>query len=139
MLTRRFFATCVLCTLTGFKAEEVAAQDAPPKPTPGVKRKILSQTDGPIPGYVTILVEGEIGANAFVPRHTHPGIESAFILEGTGTLSVDGKPDAPIKTGEGYHVAAETPHALRNGPATMRIAATYVVEKGKPLASPAPI
>ena len=138
MPTRRLFATCALCALTGLKAEAVFAQDAPPKPTPGVKRKILRESEGPVPGSVTILVEGEIGADAFVARHTHPGIESAYILEGSGTLSVDGQPDMPITAGEGYHVAREVPHALRNGPATMRIVATYVVDKGKPLASPAP-
>lgn len=138
MLTRRLFATCALCALTGLKAETVVAQDAPPKPTPGVKRNILRESEGPTPGTLTILVEGEIGAGALVARHTHPGIESAYILEGAGTLSVEGQPDVPIRAGEGYHVARAVPHALRNGPTTMRIAATYVVDKGKPLASPAP-
>lgn len=138
MLTRRLFATCALCAFTGLKAEDVSAQDAPPKPTPGVKRKILRESEGPVPGTVTLLVEGEIGPDAFVARHTHPGIESAYILEGAGTLSVQGQPDLPIKAGEGYHVARAVPHALQNGPATMRIAATYIVDKGKPLASPVP-
>jgi hypothetical protein len=48
-------------------------QDTPPATTPGVTRKILSQTDGPTPGYVTIIVEAEIEAGVTVARHTHPG------------------------------------------------------------------
>jgi hypothetical protein len=52
MLTRRGFASCAA---TGFIATDAsAAEGAPPAATPGVKRKILSQMDGPMPGYVTI-------------------------------------------------------------------------------------
>ena len=134
MLTRRLFATCALCALTGFTAEEVAAQGAPA----GFKRKILRQTEGPMPGYVTVLVEVEIASGAQVARHTHPGIESAYVLEGTGTLSVQGKPDMTFAAGDGFVIEPETPHAVQNGSGTTRVASTYIVEKGKPLASPAP-
>ena len=77
MLTRRGFtgfASCAICAITGFVATEASAQGAPPAATTGVTRKILSQTDGPMPGYVTLLVEAEIEAGATVGRHTHPGI-----------------------------------------------------------------
>ena len=49
---------------------------------PGVKRTILSQMDGPMPGYVTINMEVEIDPGVTVGRHTHPGIESSYVLEG---------------------------------------------------------
>ena len=66
MLTRRGFAgfaSCALCAVTGFMATDAAAQGStPPAATPGVTRKILSQTDGPTPGYVTIIVEAQIEA-----------------------------------------------------------------------------
>jgi quercetin dioxygenase-like cupin family protein len=91
MLTRRGFAGCAICTITGFVASEVSAQGtAPAASTPGVTRKILSQTDGPAPGYVTLLVEAEIEAGTPVGRHTHPGIESAFVMEGGFELPVEG-------------------------------------------------
>ena len=63
MLTRRGFtrvAGCALCGLAEFVASGAAAQGTPPAATPGVTRKILSQTDGPAPGYVTLLVEAEM-------------------------------------------------------------------------------
>ena len=85
MLTRRKFAgfaSCALCGITDFIATEVSAQGAPAATTPGVTRKILSQTDGPTPGYVTLLVDATIDAGTPVARHTHPGIESAYVLEG---------------------------------------------------------
>ena len=59
MLTRRGFASCALCAITGFMATEASAQGSPP-PSGGVNRKILSKSDGPAPGYETLLVEAEI-------------------------------------------------------------------------------
>ena len=69
MLTRRDFAgiaSCAICAVTGFIATDASAQGTPPAATPGVTRKILSQTDGPTPGYVTIIVEAEIEAGVTV-------------------------------------------------------------------------
>jgi len=141
MLTRRGFAgfaSCALCALTGFAAADASAQSSPPAATPGVTRKILSQTDGPVPGYVTINVEAEIEAGVTVARHTHPGIESAYILEGGLELPIEGQPTRMMKPGDGFVIPAGIPHAGgKNGDKKTRIASTYVVEKGKPLASPA--
>ena len=141
MLTRRGFATvasCALCGITEFVAAEVSAQGAAPAATAGVTRKILSQTDGPIPGYVTVLVEATIEAGVSVARHTHPGVESAYVLEGGFELPIQGQPTRVIKAGDGFQIPPETPHAGgKPGEAKSRILITYVVEKGKPLASPA--
>lgn len=142
MLTRRGFAglaSCVVCGLTGLIATDASAQGAPTgTTTPGVTRKILSQTEGPVPGYVTLNVEAEIEPGAMVARHTHPGIESGYVLEGGLDLPIQGQPTRTLKPGDGFQVPPETPHAgSKNGDKTTRIAITYVVEKGKPLASPA--
>src|SRR5215813_8847551 len=141
MLTRRDFtgvAGCAVCGLAEFIATGASAQSAPPAPTPGVTRKILSQTDGPAPGYVTLLVEAEIEPGVAVARHTHPGIESAYVLEGGFELPIQGQPTRTIKKGDGFHIPPETPHAGgKPGDAKSVILITYVVEKGKPLASPA--
>ena len=104
------------------------AQGAPPAASGGVTRKILSQTDGPAPGYVTVLVEAIIEAGVPLGRHTHPGIESAYVLEGGFELPVQGQPTRMLKVGDAGGKA---------GDAKSRILITYVVEKGKPLASPA--
>ena len=83
MLTRRGFAgfaSCAICAVTGFIATEASAQGAPPAVTPGVKRTTLSQMDGPMPGYVTINMEVEIDPGVTIARHTHPGIESSYVL-----------------------------------------------------------
>src|SRR3979490_557726 len=110
MLTRRGFASCALCAITGFIATEASAQGAPPA-AGGVTRKILSQTDGPAPGYETLLVEATIESGVAVGRHTHPGIESAYVLEGGFELPIQGQATRMLKVGDAFQIPAETPHA----------------------------
>jgi len=103
-----------------------------------VSRKVLSQMDGPVPGYVTVNMEVEVEAGVLIARHKHPGIESSYVLEGGLDLPIEGQPTRTLKPGDGFQIPAETPHAGgKNGDKKTRLAITYVVEKGKPLASPA--
>jgi quercetin dioxygenase-like cupin family protein len=141
MLTRRGFARfapCAICAVTGFIATDASAQSAPPVVTPGVRRKILSQMDGPVPGYVTMIVEVELEPGVPVARHTHPGIESSYIIEGNVEVPIEGQPTRSLKPGDAFQVPAGTPHSGGKPSDTkIRAVTTYVVEKGKPLASPA--
>jgi quercetin dioxygenase-like cupin family protein len=137
MLTRRGFASCALCAITGFIATEASAQGAPPA-AGGVTRKILSQTDGPAAGYETVLVEATIEPGVTVGRHTHPGIESAYVMEGGFELPIQGQATRNLKPGDAFQIPPNTPHAGGTAAtARTRLVITYVVEKGKPLASPA--
>lgn len=138
MLTRRGFAGCAICAVTGFMATDASAQGASPVATVGYTRKILSQSDGPTPGYVTILVEAELQSGGTIARHTHPGIESTYILEGSVEIPIEGQPTRSYKQGDHYQIPAGTPHAGGKPSETkVRLATTYVVEKDKPLVSPA--
>lgn len=141
MLSRRDFAgiaSCALCAVTGFVATDASAQTSPPATTPGATRKILSQTDGPTPGFVTLIVDIEIEPGVTIGRHTHPGIESAYMLEGGFDLPIEGQPTKSFKPGDAVVIPANTPHAGgKNGDKKSHIVSTYIVEKGKPLASPA--
>ena len=138
MLTRRGFASCALCAITGFIATEASAQGAPPAAAGGVTRKILSQTDGPAAGYETVLVEATIEAGSAVGRHTHPGIESAYVMEGGFEPPIQGQATRNLKPGDAFQIPPNTPHAGgAAGTAKSKLLITYVVEKGKPLASPA--
>jgi quercetin dioxygenase-like cupin family protein len=134
MLTRRLFAACALCAAGGFFAAGAEAQSAA---APGFKRTLIRQIDGPMDGYVTVEMRVDIEPAALIPRHTHPGIESSYIVEGGIDLSVDGEGARTIAPGEGFQVPTGVPHSAKNGPAKTVVASTYIVEKGKPLASPA--
>jgi quercetin dioxygenase-like cupin family protein len=141
MLTRRGFAgfaSCALCGLAEFIATDASAQGAAPAAPSGFTRKILSQMDGPAPGYVTLVVEVNIDPGTLVARHTHPGIESGYVVSGGLELPIEGQPTRMMKPGDGFQIPVATPHAgAKNGDTKTVIVSTYVVEKGKPLASPA--
>ncbi len=142
MLTRRGFAgfaSCAICAVTGFVATDASAAEGAPAVTPGVTRKILSQMDGPTPGYVTLVAEVEIGPGIAAARHTHPGIETIYVLEaGGGDLPIQGQPTRTLNVGDAIQIPAETPHAGgKPGDKKTRLLISYVVEKGKPLVSPA--
>jgi quercetin dioxygenase-like cupin family protein len=109
------------------------AQNAPA----GLKCAIITRTDSPIDGYETVDVRVDLDAGTFVPRHNHPGIESSYVVEGGLELSVDGEGTRRLKAGDGFQVPTKRPHSGKNGDKPTVLAVTYVVEKGKPLASPA--
>jgi quercetin dioxygenase-like cupin family protein len=72
------------------------------------------------------------------PRHTHPGEEIIYVLEGTLEYTVEGQPPKTLKAGDVLFVPARTIHSARNvGAGHAAELATYVVEKGKPLVVPA--
>lgn len=138
MLTRRGFVECAICAVaTGFAAIAVEADAQPAGQTSGVTRKVLSTEELPGGQYVVVQVAAEIAPGASVARHTHPGIESSVILAGEAELFVDGQPNRTLRAGDSFQIPAVTPHSLRNGSGATRVAGTYTVEKGKPLASPA--
>jgi len=133
MLTRRGFAACALCAVTGFLATGAEAQNGPAP----LKRTIIKRTDGPVDGYETVNVRVDLDTGALIPRHTHPGIESSYVVEGGLELSVDGEGTHTFNAGDGFQVPTRVPHSGKNGDKPTILAITYVVEKGKPLVSPA--
>ncbi len=77
-------------------------------------------------------------ADSTVARHTHPGIETGYVLEGESELAVDGKPAQQLKPGDTYQIPAGVPRMARTGAEPTKIIATFMVDKEKPLASSAP-
>jgi quercetin dioxygenase-like cupin family protein len=49
-----------------------------------------------------------------------------------------GQPPKTYKAGESFEIPQGTVHGGRSGPNGTKLVGTYIVEKGKPLASPAP-
>ena len=60
------------------------------------------------------------------------------MLEGELTLVLDGEPPLPLVAGQSYRVPAGVIHDGRSGDKGAKVIATYITEKGKPLATPAP-
>jgi quercetin dioxygenase-like cupin family protein len=103
----------------------------------GLKRTILNRIDGPTPGYETIEARIEIDPGFVIARHTHFGIETSYVVAGEVELTIDGQGTKIYKAGEGFQAPAGVPHGARNGDQPAVLAGVFVVEKGKPLATPA--
>jgi quercetin dioxygenase-like cupin family protein len=103
-----------------------------------IKRTPLQKFDVPGTNYETVIGLAEVAPNMNIGRHTHPGVESGYVLEGEFVLLVEGQPDKPLKVGESYQVLPGAIHDARAGDRGAKVIATYVVEKGKPLASSVP-
>ena len=114
------------------------AQQTPAAAAPTIKRNVLQKFDVPGTGYETFIGTAEVGPHTNIGRHSHFGPESGYMLEGEMTLFVDGQPARTMKAGESYQIPAGAIHDGRSGPQGAKVLATYVVEKGKPLATSAP-
>ena len=117
----------------------VAQQNLPAatNQTQNIKRIPLQRFDVPGAAYETVIGIAEIGPNISIGRHTHPGPESGYLLEGSFELLIDGEAPRLVKAGESYKVPQRTVHDAKTGPEGAKVIATYVVEKGQPLASTA--
>jgi quercetin dioxygenase-like cupin family protein len=104
----------------------------------GIKRTPLQKVEFP-DGYVTVTGIAEIPVGGSAGRHTHPGIESGYLLEGEAEILVDGEPAKKLKAGDSYTIPAGAVHDAKvHGDKAAKVLAVYVVDKTKPLASPAP-
>src|SRR5438067_5600315 len=81
---------------------------------PGFKRVELQRIDTSTPGWEAVLMRAEFEPKAQVGKHTHPGNEVAYILEGALELSVEGKEPRTLKKGESFSLAANTVQLATN-------------------------
>jgi quercetin dioxygenase-like cupin family protein len=103
----------------------------------GFTRTALQTQDLSAPGRVAVQAMAEFDQGAAVGKHTHPGEELTYVLEGQIELRIDGQPPRTVKAGEVLFVPAGQVHdATNTGSGKARVLATYIVEKGKPVASP---
>jgi quercetin dioxygenase-like cupin family protein len=116
----------------------LVAAAAPLSAQTGLKRTVMQKFDVPPGERETVTAVVEIAPNTDVARHTHPGPETSYIVDGELTLNVEGQPTKVLKTGDAFTVPAGTIHAGRSGASGVKLFGVYIVEKGKPLATPAP-
>ena len=101
---------------------------------PGLWRTDLQQHDLSVDGHEVVQARFDLGPEAPLIKHTHPGEEIIYVLEGSLEYQVDGQPTRTYNAGDALTVPAGVVHAVRNvGSANAAELATYVVEKGKPL------
>jgi len=106
---------------------------------PGFTRKMMQDHDVSTTDRHAVQVVAEFTPGGAAGKHTHPGEEFGYVLEGTLELQVTGQPPRTLKAGDVFFVPAGVVHDGKNvGTGPLKVLATYVVEKGKPAATPAP-
>ena len=101
------------------------------------KRTILQRADVPGTNLELIIATVDIAPAARAGRHTHPGMTMAHVVDGDFWLHVDGRPEQILHAGECTSNPDRAIHDEGARDKPVRLHAVYVVEKGKPLASPA--
>lgn len=106
----------------------------------GIKRTLLMKKElAGIEGREVYLGTAELAPGASAGRHFHDGHEISYVLEGAAVLEVEGEPPVQLKPGDHFHIDPTKRHDARNtGAGPARVLAIYLIEKGKPLAVPAP-
>jgi quercetin dioxygenase-like cupin family protein len=100
----------------------------------GIKRTDVVRHDLSVAGREVVQVRVDFAPGAAFGRHSHPGEEIAYVLEGTLEYQLEGKPPVTLEAGESLFIPAGAVHSARNvGSVPGTELATYVVEKGKPL------
>jgi quercetin dioxygenase-like cupin family protein len=127
MITTRIIAAAVLVAATGLAHVALAQQ-------PGVTRNDLQRHDLSTPGREAIQAIVAIAPGVTAPRHSHPGEEIIYVLEGLLEYRLDGQPPVTLKAGDVLFIPAGVVHSAKNvGSGNGAELATYIVEKGKPL------
>lgn len=105
----------------------------------GLTRTLVGRADVSVPGREAVVARVEIAPGAKAGRHTHPGDEISYVIDGELKLMVEGEAPRNIKAGESFVIPAGVVHDAQNeGSSPTKLVGVYVVEKGKPLATPAP-
>jgi len=103
---------------------------------PAFKRTVLQTAELSIAGREAVTAKAELPGGVSSGRHTHPGEELGYVVEGTVTIEREGQ-SKTLKAGEAFAIPAGQIHnAVNAGTSQVTIVSTYIVEKGKPLATP---
>ena len=130
-MSRASIIAALACAVA-FSAPAALAQDA-------IVRKPLQKSEFPGDLFASHMMLVTVAPGGVVARHTHPGIEMGYVQEGEATLVIEGQPEILLKSGNSYSIPAGAIHTAKNtGTVPVKIIGTFVVEKAKPLATPAP-
>lgn len=100
----------------------------------GIQRTDLARHDLYIPGQEVIQARVDFAPGVASPRHSHPGVEVAYVISGSFEYQLEGQAPIRLKAGESLYIPAGTPHVATNiGDTPASELATYIVDKHKPV------
>ena len=123
-----------ILTLAALMCASALAQHSALAEQLDIKRTNLQRHDLSAPGREVVQVLVEFAPGVEFPRHSHPGEEIVYVVEGVLEYRLDGKPPVTLKAGDVLFIPAGGIHAVKNiGTGGAAELATYIVEKQKPL------
>jgi quercetin dioxygenase-like cupin family protein len=123
----RLFLATLIGSIT-IAATPQASYDSPNRQE--LKRVDLSGA----PGMVVITSISVYRVGEVVPRHLHHGVETGYVLQGSG-IQVPGKEPTRLETGTPILNLRDVPHAGYTvvGPEQLKLLTVHIVDKDKPL------
>lgn len=115
-------------------ANYVGAQSAPQVTRTELLRKPISG----IEGKEVIVFVADVPPGAVAPRHSHPGDEAIYMLQGAMTFMPDGGQPFELRTGQITFNPAKHVHMAKNVSASepAKVLNCMLAEKGQPLTLP---
>ncbi len=115
----------------GFVASIATAQE--------LKRTVMQRIDVPAgAAHETVIGTVEVPPGGATGRHSHFGVEMIIMIEGELDVLIDGEAPKRLKAGESLVIPTGKVHDARTvSSGTAKAAVTWVVEKDKPMATPA--
>lgn len=100
----------------------------------GLSRTDLVRRDLDVDGREVIQVRVDFDAGVTSPKHSHPGVEIAYVIDGTFEYQLEGQPPVTLKAGDSLYIPAGIAHVAKNiGQGKGSELATYIVKKDTPL------
>lgn len=127
------FVTAALTAFAGLSQAQETQAPAKSWQT-GIKRTDLVRRDLDVEGREVIQVRVDFDPGVVSPKHSHPGVEVAYVIEGTFEYELEGQPNVILKAGDSLYIPAGTAHVAKNiGKGKASELATYIVKKDTPL------
>ena len=117
-----------------------AAADEPKAAAQPVRTIFERHDQSGIPGKEIVIGSAMLPTGTAIGYHTHPGDEAGYVIKGTLILKTRGQPDRMLKAGDSFFNPRGAVHSLVAAPGGgggTEVSA-WIVDKGEPLASPAP-
>ena len=126
------FAILSSCVALGGAVAEEKKPPAVTQAAAGIRREPMQKFEVPGTNFETHIIRVGFDPNFEVGRHTHPGPEGSYVLEGSLTYMIDGQEPVTLSAGQSIQIPPNTVHAAKMGPDGAVLLGTYVLEKGKP-------
>jgi quercetin dioxygenase-like cupin family protein len=127
----------IAATVTLLLFASMGAASSPALGEEPLRRTDLIKNEIDIPGHEVVQVRVDFLPGVLAAKHSHPGEEIAYVIEGTLEYILDGRAPVALSAGQSLFIPTGVVHSARNvGSGKASELATYIVENGKTLVVP---